>query len=201
MHWLFLFSSPPPSRLTFLPQLNSTLALYSLWFNFQFVLQKRSPCGVEVLFLICTLAFCIHRNALSRTTCTSFVRVLIQTEILHEWMNEYTQAFLEFIYVIKSQQSTACTKYEACSFFRATLSRAGGGRDLSDCLENKVKQLKQHVSRLVGKASTASSLAEMAQSRPWSRRLSEVRNVFMLQRNNVSSANSAKWACSQSSAS
>lgn len=51
----FLFSSPPPSRLSFLPQLNSTLALYSLWFNFQFVLQRYLPGGWCSAFVLMCL--------------------------------------------------------------------------------------------------------------------------------------------------
>lgn len=55
MQPFFLFSSPPPSRLSFLPQLNSTLALYSLWFNFQFVLQRYLPGGWRSAFVLMCL--------------------------------------------------------------------------------------------------------------------------------------------------
>lgn len=171
--------------------------------------------------------FCIHRNTL--LACTSFVHVLIQTEIsrwplsflLYEprmtksaylqteaWPNlsrntcvqkssphqshlsapseftALTQACLEL-----AKRSTVWAKYEACTVFQTTLSCAGDGRDNFWLLRNKEKHLKLHVSRLVGKASSASSLARMARSRPWSQRLIEVRSFLMLQINNVSSSN------------
>lgn len=166
---------------------------------------------------ICTLAFCIHRNALSQAPCTSFVCVLIQTVILHKtcrvttltfllykprWPNEHAfrqrpdlislissfcpgirayekkyiwiYSFDTSISAIKSQWSTVWAKYESRS-----ISQLHGWRPRPFwLLGNKEKQLELHVNRLVGKASTASSLARMAWSRPWSWRLSEVRSLF-----------------------
>lgn len=82
----FLFSSPPPSRLSFLPQLNSTLALYSLWFNFQFVLQKYLPGGWHsgfVLMCLYDLAFGIHRNTVWRIHAFEFPILCLQFSLLY----------------------------------------------------------------------------------------------------------------------
>lgn len=45
---------------SFLPQLNSTLVLYSLWFNFQFVLQRYLPGGWRSVFVL----MCLYNTSL-----------------------------------------------------------------------------------------------------------------------------------------
>lgn len=164
MHWLFLFSSPPPSR--FFPGWTQPwlFIVYDSISNLSsrsILLEVRWFCSD-----ICTLAFCIHRNALSRTACPSFVRTTkwayLQTEARPNLSNilflsrstcteksspqwpvappeftALTPAFLEFISAIKSQQSTVWPKYEAWFVFQAKFSRAGDSWGLSHCLETK----------------------------------------------------------------
>lgn len=106
------------------------------------------------------------------------------------------------ISAIKSQRSAVWAKYESRSIFQATLSRAGDGQDLSDCLETKKSNWSCMLTGWLGRLPRLHPWPGWRWSRPWSWRLSEVRSLFfMLQRNNVSSANLAKSACSQSSAS
>lgn len=84
----FLFSSPP--HLSFLPLLNSTLALYSLWFNFQFVLQNYFLGGRRSGFVL----MCLYNTRLWYSQKHSLTDTCI-------WISNSVSAYLSTLFDMK----------------------------------------------------------------------------------------------------